>query len=186
MRDRRAVLGALAAGMTGLAGCSSSDSGDEKAGGQPTKTVSKGQPKGKQFAYGSTFELPRIDVTLSNPRAMQSYQWHPKGEPHNARVANAGEGKQWIQVHLRAENTTDRTVRLPLTLNFKGVVGQTVYHPGRNKSPQKKYLGGKVESGDVREGDLTFLLPASESLDQFRTHYTEHRPGGKKQAWWQG
>jgi hypothetical protein len=186
--DRRTFLTTAALATAGLAGCSSStpsgDSGDNKPGGQPTKTLTDQPVPGEQLAYGETLDLPRVSVTMSNPRTMSSYQWHHADEPQQTEVAEAGEGKQWLKVDLRAENTVDRVVRLPLTLDFKGVVGERVYHPGRNKSPQAKYIGGKVPSGTAREGAMTFLVPERVTIDQFRVHYSEHRPSGKKQAWW--
>jgi hypothetical protein len=188
--NRRTFLTTAALATAGLAGCSSSspgegDSGDNKAGGQPTKTLTAQPTSGKNLAFGDTLDLPRVSVTVSNPRTMNSYQWHHEGEPQRTEVAKAGEGKQWLKVDVRAENTTDRTVRLPLTLDFKGVVGERVFHPGRSKSPTGKYIGGKANPGGVHEGNVTFLLPASTSVDQFRVHYSEQRPSGKKEAWWE-
>jgi hypothetical protein len=187
--NRRTFLTTAALATAGLAGCSASssseDSGDNKAGGQPTKTLTDQPTEGKTLAFGDTLDLSRVSVTVSNPRTMNSYRWHHKGEPQQTEVARAGEGKQWLKVDIRSENTTDRRVRLPLTLDFKGVVGDTVFHPGRSKSPTDKYIGGKVPAGGVREGNVTFLLPARVSVDQFRVRYTEHRSGSKRKAWWQ-
>jgi hypothetical protein len=188
MTGRRTFLAGIAASAAALAGCqgrsTDEDTGDSKAGGQPTKTVSSDmQSGGRQLAFGETLSLPRTDLTLSNPRTMDAYEWHKVGEDEQ-RVARAGEGKQWLKVDLRTVNTVDRVVRLPLTMNFKGVVGQTVYHPGRNKSPQEKYIGGKVPAGESREGSMAFLLPADVSVEEFRAHYTETRPSGKTEAWW--
>lgn len=188
MTRRRVFLAGVAASVAGLAGCqgqsTNEDTGDNKAGGQPTKTVSSDMQSGaRRLAFGETLSLPRVDVTLSNPRTMNSYDWHKLGEDER-RVAKAGEGKQWLKVDLHSVNTVDRVVRLPLTMDFKGVVGQTVYHPGRNKSPQEKYIGGKVPAGESREGSMAFLVPADVSVEKFRAQYTEHRPSGKKEAWW--
>lgn len=188
MTRRRAFLAGVAASVAGLAGCSGQstdeDTGDNKAGGQPTKTVSSDMQSGaRQLTFGETLSLPRVDVTLSNPRTMNSYDWHQKGESER-RVARAGEGKQWLKVDIRSVNTADRVVRLPLTMNFKGAVGQTVYHPGRNKSPQEKYIGGKVPADEAREGSMAFLVPEDVSVEDFRSQYTERRPSGKKEAWW--
>lgn len=186
--NRRAFLAGMAASVAGLAGCggrsTNEDTGDNKAGGQPTKTVKPGMKSGgTRLTFGETLSLPRVDVTLSNPRTMDSYDWHKKGESER-RVAKAGEGKQWLKVDLLSVNTADRVVRLPLTMDFKGVVGEIVYHPGRNKSPQEKYIGGKVPAGDRREGSMAFLLPADVSVEEFRVHYSERRPSGKMEAWW--
>ena len=188
MTGRRAFLVGTAAAVAGLAGCqgrsTDEDTGDSKAGGQPTKTVSSDMRSGnRQLAFGETLSLPRVDVTLSNPRTMNSYDWHKLGESER-RVARAGEGKQWLKVDLVSVNTADRVVRLPLTMDFKGVVGQTVYHPGRNKSLQEKYIGGKVPAGGTREGSMAFLVPADVSVEDFRSQYTEHRTNGKVEAWW--
>jgi hypothetical protein len=190
MTRRRTFLSGVAAAISaaGLAGCqgqsTDEDTGDNKAGGQPTKTVSSDmQLGGRQLAFGETLSLPRADLTLSNPRTMDSYDWHKLGEDER-RVARAGEGKQWLKVDIVSANTADRVVRLPLTMDLKGVVGQTVYHPGRNKSPQEKYIGGKVPAGESREGSMAFLLPADVSVGEFRAHYTEHRSNGKTEAWW--
>lgn len=188
MTRRRAFLAGLAASVAGLAGCqgrsTNEDTGDNKAGGQPTKTVKPGMKSGaKRLAFGETLSLPRVDLTLSNPRTMDAYEWHKKGSDER-RVARAGEGKQWLKVDVQSVNTANRTVRLPLTMNFKGVVDETVYHPGRNKSPQEKYIGGKVPENGRREGSMAFLLPQKVSVDGFRVYYTERRPSGKREAWW--
>jgi hypothetical protein len=190
-RSRRAFLGAAAAtAVAGLAGCqgqsTDEDTGDDKAGGQPTKTLTADGSSGAgvtELAFGETLSLPRVDVTLSNPRTMSSYEWHKKGESEQ-RVARAGDDNQWLKVDLTSSNTVDRVVRLPLTMNFKGVVGEVVYHPGRNKSPQEKYIGGKVPAGGNREGSMAFLLPEGVSVEEFRVRYTEQRPSGKREAWW--
>ena len=171
MTGRRTFLAGVATSVAALAGCqgrsTNEDTGDNKPGGQPTKTVSADMRSGsKRLTFGETLSLPRVDVTLSNPRTMDSYEWHRKGESER-RVAKAGEGKQWLKVDLESVNTADRTVRLPLTMNFKGAVGETVYHPGRNKSAQAKYIGGKVPAGESREGAMAFLLPADVGVHIF-------------------
>ncbi len=179
--NRRTFL-ATAAGLVsaGLAGCSG-DSGDNKAGGQPTRTTKK-ESQEQTLSFGQTLELPRASITLSDPRTTNAYRWREGGED---RVAEAGEGKQWLVVKIRAENTTDRTVRLPLTLNFKGVRGDVVYHPGRNKSLPEKYVGGKVPAGAVREGEITYLTPADVAIEEFHVLYEEWRPSDKQRVVWQ-
>ena len=181
--DRRTFLSTAATlAAAGLAGCSS-DAGDDKVLGQPTKTVST--PKGTQprrRSFGETVEFPRVAVTLSDPRVMQAYEWSESGE---TRTADAGEGKQWAMVRVRAENVVDRTARLPLTLDFKGVLGERVFHPGRNKSLPAKYVGGKVGPGGVREGDMGFLVPEGASVDDFRVLYEERRTSGHEVVWWE-
>lgn len=178
--NRRTFL-TTAAGLaaTGLAGCSS-DSGDDKVGGQPTRTTNK-ESQEQTLSFGETLELPRVSITLSNPRTTNAYRWQDEGED---RVAQAGEGKQWLVVKVRAENTADRRVRLPLTLNFKGVRGDTVYHPGRNKSFSQKYVGGKVPAGAVREGEVTYLTPADVAIEEFHVLYEEWRPSDKQRVVW--
>ena len=184
--NRRSYLTTAAALATaGLAGCSSTDSGDSgdnKAGGQPTKTLTATGGEAKHLSFGNTLDLPRVSITLSNPRATKTYRWSEQGED---RVAKAGEGKQWVMVHARAENTRERKVRLPITENFKGVVGDTVYHPGRNKSATEKYIGGKVPPGRVHEGDVVYLMGDGISVDNFRVLYQEERPSGKHRVWWE-
>jgi hypothetical protein len=182
--NRRSYLTTVAAAATaGLAGCSSTDSGDEKVGGQPTKTLS-GQKKkeAKHRAFGETLEMPRVSLTLSDLRETQTYEWSEEGED---RVAKSGEGKQWVVVHVRAENTMDRKVRLPLTENFKGIVDERLYHPGRNKSIPEKYIGGKVPPGRVHEGDVAYLTGQDVDTDNFRVLYKERRPSGKRRVWWE-
>lgn len=181
--DRRTYLSTTAALATaGLAGCSS-DSGDDKFLGQPTKTLSTPQgAEAKHLAFGETVDVGRASVTLSDPRATKTYRWSESGEQ---RSADAGEGKQWLLIHARAENTADRTARLPITENFKGVVGNRVFHPGRNKSVTAKYIGGKVDPGGVREGDVAYLAPESVSVDDFRVLYRETRPSGDHRVWWE-
>ncbi|ESP87438.1 hypothetical protein [Candidatus Halobonum tyrrellensis] len=181
--NRRTFLsttGTLAA--AGLAGCSG-DSGDNKLLGQPTKTVSSPQGVEPQHrSFGETVEFPRVSLTVSDPRMMKTYEWSENGE---AKTADAGEGNQWAMAHVRAENIADREARLPLTLDFKGVVGERVFHPGRNKSPTAKYIGGKADPGVVSEGDMGFLVPESASVDQFRVLYEERRTDGKHAVWWE-
>ncbi|MFC6724040.1 DUF4352 domain-containing protein [Halobium palmae] len=184
--NRRAFLASAALATAGLAGCTSGDadagdSGDAKIGGQPTRTLSEKVSASERLAFGETLDLPRVSITLSEPESTATYRWEQDGEE---RVAEAGEGKQWIVVPVRTENTADRTVRLPLTVNFKGVVGETVYHPGRNKSVDQKYIGGKVPSGGTREGDVMYLVPESTSTAEFRVLYEERRTDGKHQVWW--
>ncbi|SEP05953.1 hypothetical protein SAMN04487948_11273 [Halogranum amylolyticum] len=183
--NRRTFLTTAALATTGLAGCSSTstDSGDNKPGGQPTKTTAAKQSGGQRLAFGETFELPQVRLTLETPRATSRYTYTEDGEKQ---TAEAGEGKQWVVVPVRTVNTTDRTVRLPLTLNFKGVVNERVFHPGRNKSVPAKYIGGKVDSGESREGDVMFLTPADVSVDEFRIRYKEKRSSGSHEVWWQG
>jgi hypothetical protein len=180
--DRRTFLATAAslAATAGLAGCSG-DSGDNKVGGQPTRTQKKERQE-QTLSFGETLELPSTSITLSKPRTTDAYQWAKEGED---RVAEAGEGKQWLVVKIRAENTTDRTVRLPLTLNFKGVRGDTVYHPGRNKSKSQKYIGGKAPAGEVREGEITYLTPQDVGIEEFEVLYTEWRPSDKQRVVWQ-
>lgn len=182
--NRRTFLTTAALATTGLAGCSatSTDSGDNKPGGQPTKTTSAKQSGGRQLAFGETFELPQVRLTVESPRATNRYTYTEDGEEQ---TAEAGEGKQWVVVPTRAENTTNRTVRLPLTLDFKGVVDERVFHPGRNKSVSAKYIGGKVDAGESREGDVMFLTPADVAVEQFRVHYKEKRSSGTYDVWWQ-
>jgi hypothetical protein len=185
MTDRRSYLATVALAATGLAGCAadpSGDSGDGKLGGQPTKTLGTTPSGAKRLRFGETLSLPRVDLTLSEPTAIREYRWEQDGAE---RTAKAGEGKQWMVVHTRAGNTADRTVRLPLTTNFGGVVRELVYHPGRNKSPAAKYVGGKVDAGEVHEGDMMFLLPEDVAVEQFRVLYGEARPSGKRHAWWE-
>jgi hypothetical protein len=185
MTDRRTYLTAVALAATGVAGCTadtSEDSGDEKLGGQPTKTLGTTPSGAKRLSFGETLSLARVDVTLSDPEAIQEYRWEQDGAEQTAK---AGEGKQWMVIHTEARNTADRTVRLPLTQNFKGVVGEFVYHPGRHKSPTAKYVGGKVEAGVSHEGEMMFLLPEDVGVDQFRVLYEESRPNGKQHAWWE-
>jgi hypothetical protein len=180
---RRTFLATTALTTAGLAGCSSTDSGDDKAGGQPTKTLTaQAEKEAKHLAFGETLDLPKVSITLSNPRTTRRYRWSEDGEDN---VAKAGEGKQWGVVHARAENTTDRKVRLPLTENFKGILGDRLFHPGRNKSTTQKYIGGKVPPGRVHEGDVAYLLPASASVEQFRVLYKERRASGKHRVWWE-
>ena len=179
--NRRTFLTTAAAlAATGIAGCSG-DSGDNKVGGQPTRTQ-KRESQERTLSFGETLELPRTSITLSDPRTTNAYQWEENGED---KVAEAGEGKQWLVVKVRAENTVDRTVRLPLTLNFKGVRGDTVYHPGRNKSHTQKYIGGKAPAGAVREGEITYLTPRGVSVEEFQVLYTEWRPSDKQRVVWQ-
>jgi hypothetical protein len=182
--NRRSYLTTVAAAATaGIAGCSSADSGDDKIGGQPTKTVTGEKKKEAQhLSFGETLEMPRVSLTLSDLRSTQTYEWRQEGED---RVAKSGEGKQWVVVHARAENTTDRKVRLPLTVNFKGVAGDTLYHPGRNKSVPQKYIGGKVPPGRTHEGDVAYLTGQDVSTDDFRVLYKERRPSGKRRVWWE-
>ncbi|MFC4359202.1 hypothetical protein ACFO0N_14750 [Halobium salinum] len=184
MMDRRSYLATAALAATGLAGCAGTnpeDSGDAKLGGQPTKTLGTTPSGAQRLSFGETLSLPRVDVTLSEPEAIQEYRWEQDGAEQ---TVEAGEGKQWMVVHTRASNTADRTVRLPLTSNFGGVVGDIVYHPGRNKSPTAKYVGGKVDAGESHEGDMMFLLPEDVTVEQFRVLYGEARPDGKRHAWW--
>jgi hypothetical protein len=188
MTRRRTFVATVGAAVAGLAGCSGrstdGDTGDDKAGGQPTKTVQPGMQSGAaRLTFGETLSLPRVDLTLSNPRTMDAYEWHKRGED-DRRVARAGEGKQWLKIDFASVNTVDRVVRLPLTMDFEGIVDETVYHPGRNKSPREKYIGGKVPAGEQREGSMAFLLPAAVSVVDFRAYYSEHRPDGKEEAWW--
>lgn len=180
--NRRTFLTTTALAAAGLAGCTSTDSGDNKAGGQPTKTVSKKLSGGEQIGFGETLELPQVSLTLETPRATNSYTYREDGEKQ---TAEAGEGKQWVVVPARAENTTDGRIRLPLTLNFKGAVGERVFHPGRNKSVPAKYIGGKVDAGVTREGDIMFLTSADVSADSFRVHYKEKRSSGRHEVWWE-
>ena len=180
--NRRTYLATTALTVAGLAGCASMDSGDSKLGGQPTKTVSEKQQGGQTIAFGETLELPQATVMLAEPRTTNTYTWSEEGEK---RVAKAGEGKQWVVVRTRAENTADRTVRLPLTANFKGAVGDRLFHPGRNKSVAEKYIGGKVDAGGVREGDVMYLTPADVSASDVRVLYEEERPSGKQHVWWE-
>jgi hypothetical protein len=183
MNRRTFITTTTTLATAGLAGCSSMDSGDNKAGGQPTKTLTaEGEKKAKRLTFGETLTLPRVSITLSNPRAMKKYRWSEDGEES---VAKAGEGKQWLVVHARAENTRDRKVRLPLTENFKGIVGDRLFHPGRNKSPSEKYIGGKVPPGRTHEGDVAYLVPEDVSVDRFRVLYKERRPSGKHRVWWE-
>lgn len=181
--NRRTFLSTAAALTTaGLAGCSS-DTGDNKVLGQPTKTVST--PKGTQpqrLSFGDTVEFARVAVTLSSPRAMKTYEWSESGE---TQTADAGEGKQWVMVGVRAENVVDREVRLPLTLDFKGAIGDRMFHPGRNKSRSAKYIGGKVGPGEAREGDMGFLVPEGAQTDDFRVLYEEQRTDGHQVVWWE-
>ena len=182
--NRRSFL-TTATGLAaaGLAGCSgnSGDSGDNKAGGQPTRTTKK-ESQERTLSFGQTLDLPRVSITLSNPRTTNAYRWQESGE---RRVAKAGEGKQWLVVKVRAANTVDRKVRLPLTMNFKGVRGDVVYHPGRNKSLPQKYIGGKVASGTMREGEITYLTPADVAIEEFHVLYEEWRPSDKQRVVWQ-
>ena len=182
--NRRTYLTTAAAALTttGLAGCSGMNGGGEKILGQPTKKVTKKDKSGKHLTFGETLKLPRVAITISNPRATKTQHWNHNGKDHTAK---AGDGKQWMIVHVKAENTTDRKARLPLTLNFKGVLGDTMYHAGRNKSVSGKYMGGKAPSGGHHEGDMMFLIPDSASADDLRVFYKERRPSGKKQAWWE-
>lgn len=185
MTDRRTYLTTVALAAAGVAGCAadtSDDSGDAKLGGQPTKKLGTTPSGARRLSFGETLSLPRVDLTLSEPEAIQEYRWEQDGAEQ---TAEAGEGKQWMVVHTRASNTADRTVRLPLTADFKGVVGDIVYHPGRNKSPTAKYIGGKVDAGESHEGDMMFLLPEDVTVEQFRVLYGESRPSGKRHAWWQ-
>ena len=181
--NRRTFLSTtVALAATGLAGCSS-DTGDNKVLGQPTKTVST--PKGtdpEHRSFGESVEFPRVALTLSDPRVMQTYEWSESGE---TRTADAGEGKEWAMVHVRAENIADREARLPLTLDFKGVLGERVFHPGRNKSLAAKYVGGKVAPGVVHEGDMGFLVPEGASAGDFRVMYEERRTSGHEVVWWE-
>lgn len=187
--NRRTFLASAALATAGLAGCSSEagddgdDSGDAKLGGQPTRTLSENVSASERLSFGETLDLPRVSITLSEPELTATYRWEQDGEE---RVAEAGEGKQWIVVPVRARNTADRTVRLPLTENFKGVVGEIVYHPGRNKSVDQKYIGGKVPPGASREGDVMYLVPERTTAADFRVLYEERRPDGKHQVWWDG
>ena len=91
-----------------------------------------------------------LGAVVVEPAGHERLRGRENGE---RRAAEAGEGRQWYLVHARAENTADRPVRLLLTLNFEGVRGDTVFHPGRNRSLPKKYVGGTVSAGTVREGD---------------------------------
>jgi hypothetical protein len=185
MTDRRSYLATVALAATGLAGCAadtSEDSGDGKIGAQPTKTLGTTPSGAKRLSFGETLSLRWVDVTLSEPEAIQEYRWEQDGAEQTAK---AGEGKRWMVVRTRASNTTDRTVRLPLTANFGGVVRELVYHPGRNESPTAKYVGGKVDAGETRESDMMFLLPDDVAIEQFRVLYGETRPGGKRHAWWE-
>lgn len=181
--NRRTFLSTAAALATaGLAGCSS-DTGDNKFLGQPTKTVST--PSGTEpqhRSFGDSVEFPRVSITLSDPRVTGTYEWSESGE---TRTADAGDGKQWAIARVRAENIADREVRLPLTLDFKGVFGDLMFHPGRNKSASAKYIGGKVDAGVVREGDMMFLVPEDVSADDFRVLYGERRTNGKQAVWWE-
>ena len=180
---RRFLTTAVGLAAAGLAGCSGNagDSGDNKAGGQPTRTTKK-ESQERTLSFGQTLKLPRTSITLSNPRTTNAYKWQENGE---SRVAKAGEGKQWYLVHARAENTEDRKVRLPLTMNFKGVRGDTVYHPGRNKSLPEKYVGGRVPAGTAREGDIAYLTPADVAVEEFHVLYEEWRPSDKQRVVWQ-
>lgn len=181
--NRRTYLAAAATlTTTGLAGCSGMDVGDNKVLGQPTKKVSKKDKGGKHLGFGETLDLPRVSITVSDPRATKTQRWTENGKQ---RTAKAGEGKQWLVAHVKTQNTTDRKVRLPMTLNFKGVVGDTMYHAGRNKTPAGKYMGGKAPAGEHHEGDMMFLTPDTASADDLRVFYKERRPSGKKQAWWE-
>ena len=181
--NRRTFLTTTALATAGLAGCSAStvDSGDSKVGGQPTKTVSQRSAQ-KRLAFGETLDIGRAALTLSAPSVTSSYSYQDGGD--QKRMA-AGEGKQWVVVPMRAENTADRTVRLPMTANFGGIVGNNLFHPGRNKSVDQKYIGGKVGSGEAREGDMMFLTPVGVSVDEFRVFYREKRSSGKHEVWWQ-
>ena len=114
---------------------------------------------------------------------MDAYEWHEKGSDER-RVARAGEDQQWPRVDVRSVDTANRVVRLPLTMNFEGAVSETVYHPGRNESPQEKYIGGKVPENGHPEGSMAFLLPEEVPVDEFRVYYAERRPSGKREAWW--
>ncbi len=182
--NRRSLLTTIAAATSaGLAGCSAVDSGDDKAGGQPTKTLTaSGEKSARRLSFGQTLDLPRVAVTVNEPTATKTYRWSEGGEEN---VARAGEGKQWVVVRVRTENTRDRRVRLPLTENFKGIVGDRVYHPGRNKSSSEKYIGGKVDPGESREGDVAYLTGADVPVEKFRVLYKERRPSGKPRVWWQ-
>lgn len=181
--NRRTFLSTAAAlTTTGLAGCSA-DPGDNKFLGQPTKTLST--PSGvepERRSFGETVELPRVSLTLSDPRVTGTYEWTESGE---TRTAEAGEGKQWAMVRVRAENVVDRRARLPLTLDFKGVIGDLMFHPGRNRSTSAKYVGGKVDAGAVREGDMGFLVPGDTSVEEFRVLYEERRTDGRHAVWWE-
>ena len=182
MNRRRFLSSAAALATAGLAGCSS-DSGDNKLLGQPTKTVSTPSGTDPQHrSFGETVEFPRVALTVADPRMMQTYEWSEEGE---TKTADAGEGKQWAMAHVRAENVVDRPARLPLTLDFKGAIGQRLFHPGRNKSHSAKYVGGKVDSGVVHEGDMGFLVPESASVDEFRVFYEERRTSGHEAVWWE-
>lgn len=182
---RRTYLTTLAAtSATGLAGCSSSsESGDDKAGGQPTKTTSSEMSGGTQLSFGDTLELSQVDLTVDEPKATKQYTWSEEGQ--TPQQAEAGDGKQWVVVPVRAVNTTNQTVRLPLTLDFKGVVDGEVFHPGRNKSATAKYIGGKVDGGETSEGDMMFLTADSVEMSSFRVYYTEKRTSGTYEAWWE-
>lgn len=181
--NRRTLLSTTVALTTvGLAGCST-DPGDSKFLGQPTQTVST--PSGAESqrrSFGEAVEFPRVSLALSDPRVTRTYELGESGE---TRTVDAGEGKQWAMVRARAENVVDREVRLPLTLDFKGVFGDLMFHPGRNRSPSAKYIGGKVDAGVVREGDMGFLVPERVSVDDFRVLYEEQRTDGHHVVWWE-
>ncbi|EJN57968.1 hypothetical protein [Halogranum rubrum] len=184
--NRRTFLTTAAVASTGLAGCTASgddggDSGDLKLGGQPTKTVSSKMTGGEEMAFGETYELPQVTLSLDEPRTKKRYTWSKDGETQQA---EAGEGKQWVVVPVHTKNTTNRTVRLPLTQNFLGVVGDIVFHPGRNKSVSAKYIGGKVEGGEERRGDMMFLTPSDVSSESFSVLYEEARTSGEYKVWW--
>lgn len=182
--NRRTFLTTAAVATTGLAGCTAADSGDSgdlKLGGQPTKTVSSKMTGGTEMAFGETLELPQVTLTLDAPRTTKRYTWSENGEESQA---EAGEGKQWVVVPVHTKNTTNETVRLPLTQNFLGVVGDIVFHPGRNKGVSSKYIGGKVDGGEERSGDMMFLTPADVSAESFSVLYEEARTSGKHKVWW--